>query len=283
MRKKIESVLIYFQIFVLYVSYFISKLLVKENDNISWVIGVDEIASNLHFIKNILKPSINVSFSKNKFYNLEYDYHIKIKNKYFRYLVRILYGPLLLGYLSNKHTHFFYIWNSGFLLNRNYEFKFMKSKNKKIVCCFVGDDIRSLVKTIKYSKSQNEDTYANYYGIVNPVYLTDKYEFDKREIARITDKYADIVFNAKYDQMSYLQSKQFNWIYTYDKNKFFKNDNKFKDIKKIKILHAPSNAIYKGTQLVRAAIKKLQIDGYNFEYVELQNMPNEVVLEHLKS
>ncbi|MFY9107279.1 glycosyltransferase [Aliarcobacter cryaerophilus] len=147
----------------------------------------------------------------------------------------------------------------------------------------MGDDIRSLIKTIEYSKDKNEDTYANYYGMVNPVYLTKEYDSYKLKIAYICDKYADLIFNAKYDQISYLKSKQFDWVYTYDKNKFFKNDNKFKDIKKIKILHAPSNAIYKGTQLVRAAIKKLEVEGYNFEYVELQNMPNEVVLEHLKS
>lgn len=53
-----------------------------------------------------------------------------------------------------------------------------------------------------------------------------------------------------------------------------------KNIKKIKIL-SPSNPFVKGTSLVRAAIKKLQVEGYDFEYIELQKMPNEVVLEHL--
>lgn len=284
MRQKIEYFLSYIQYVFLFISFVIFRFFIPLNKNHhKWVVGVDEIASNIFFIGNILEKTTTVSFSKNKFYTLKYDYNLNISNKYIMYICRLFYGPLLLGYLVNKNSHFFYIWSTGFLLNRKQEFRFLKYLNKKIVCCFVGDDIRSLVKTIKYSKSQNEDTYANYYGIVNPVYLTDKYEFDKREIARITDKYADIVFNAKYDQMSYLQSKQFNWIYTYDKNKFFKNDNKFKDIKKIKILHAPSNAVYKGTQLVRAAIKKLQIENYDFDYIELQNMQNEVVLEHLKS
>lgn len=282
MKSIISFILKYIQIYILYISYFICKFLRVKNNEKSWVIGVDEIASMLFFIGNLFHPSTTVCLGINRFYNLKYNYSINISNKYIRFLYRVFYGPTLLGYLANKNSHFLYIWHTGFLLNREDEFKFLKSINKKIVCCFIGDDIRSLVKTIHYSQSKNEDTYANYYGMVNPYYLTKEYEFDKENIARIADKYADLVFNAKYEQMSYLKTKQILWPYNYDKNKFFKNNNKFLN-STIKILHAPSNAIYKGTQLVRAAIKKLQLEGYNFEYIELQNMPNDVVLEHLKS
>ena len=52
---------------------------------------------------------------------------------------------------------------------------------------------------------------------------------------------------------------------------------------KIKILHAPTNMMFKGTPLVRAAIKKLQMENYDFDYVELQNTKNKIVLEHLKT
>lgn len=71
--------------------------------------------------------------------------------------------------------------------------------------------------------------------------------------------------------------------YMYDKNMFYYNKENYNNIKKIKILHAPSNPLVKGTPLVRATIKKLYLDGYNFEYIELQNMPNKMVLEHLKT
>lgn len=282
MKTNIKHLIAYFQIVILNISYYICDKFVKKEKKVSWVIGVDEIASTIFFTGNILNPSTTVCLGKNSFYNLKYDYSIDISNKYMKFIYRIVYAPILLGYLLNKNSHFFYIWHTGFLLNREDEFKFLKSINKKIICCFVGDDIRSLIATIKYAENKNEDTYAKYYSMVNPVYLTKEYEYDKQEIARITDKYADIIFNAKYDQMSYLQSKQFSWVYTYDKNKFFKDNTKFFD-PTIKILHAPSNAIYKGTQLVRAAIKKLQMENYVFEYIELQNMPNKVVLEYLKS
>ena len=63
----------------------------------------------------------------------------------------------------------------------------------------------------------------------------------------------------------------------------YKNDRKFRNIKKINIIHAPSNYIYKGTPLVRAAIKKLQLEGYNFNYKEFNSTNNKTVLKYLKS
>ena len=278
MLDVLKKNLVYIQIPLLYLSYYLFRLFVKKETN-KWVIGVDDMASTIYFIGNVLNPSVTVSLSKNKFYTLKYDYFLSIQNKYVHFIIRIFYGPILLGYLANTSTHFFYIWSTGFLFNRDKEFAFLKSKNKKLVCLFVGDDIRSLKLTIEYAKNNKFDTYANYY--TNSA--NQKYEDDKIELAKSADKYADLIFNAKIDQISYLKSKQYGWTYTYDKKKFFRDDTKFDKLQNIKILHSPSNPIAKGTQLVRAAIKKLELEGYKFEYIELVNVPNDVVLEHLKS
>jgi hypothetical protein len=271
------------QLPILYISYYFFKINKNNETKISWVIGVDEIASNIFFLKQILKPSTNVSFSKNKYYNLKYDYNINIENIYLKFLFRFFYGPLLLGYLINKNTHFWYIWHSGFLLNRDFEFKFLKKKKIIIICMFVGDDIRSIKLTNKYGKENKIDVNTNYYTLENEYMLSNSYDLDKKKIAVSADKYADIVFSHKKCQMSYLQSKQYSWPYMFDKNKFFRNNKKFENFNRIKILHAPSSPLFKGTPLVRAVIKKLEIDGYNIEYTELQDTKNEIVLEHLKS
>lgn len=279
MKTIIILLIKYMQIPLLYCSYYFFKLINRKPIKTSWVIGVDETASTIFFIGNVLTPSVTVSLSKNKFYNLKYDYSLNIKSKYLLLIIRIFYGPLLLGYLMSKHSHFLYIWSSGFLFDRDFEFKFLKSIDKKIVCLFVGSDIRSLKLTMDYAKENNIDTHASYTSLK----VDESDENVKQQTAKSADKYADIIFNAKIDQLSYLKSKQYGWTYIYDKNKFYKDDLKFNNTKKIKILHSPSNPIPKGTQLVRAAIKKLEIEGYYFEYVEMQNMPNSVVLDHLKT
>ncbi|RRV29811.1 hypothetical protein EGJ23_02400 [Pseudomonas sp. o96-267] len=48
------------------------------------------------------------------------------------------------------------------------------------------------------------------------------------------------------------------------------------------IVHAPSSPLIKGTPLVRAAIKKLRLEGYQFEYIELIGVPHSTVIETLK-
>jgi hypothetical protein len=69
--------------------------------------------------------------------------------------------------------------------------------------------------------------------------------------------------------------------YMIDESRYVPSDDKFRNIGELTLVHAPSNAVVKGTPLVRAAIKKLQVEGYKFNYVELINKPNEYVINVL--
>lgn len=279
----IKNIIYILQKILLFISYYSNKIFYQKYNKIDWVIGVDEIAKFISLLKGILPNSYTISFSKNKFYELEYDFSIKETNKYLRYIYRIFLGPILLGFLMNKSNKFWYIGSTGFLINREYEFKFLKSKNKKIVCMFLGSEIRSPKLMLELYKKLDLDGFINYMANINNDFLLNKYDNKTKNIAKIADLYADLIFNAPTDQRSYLKSKQYFPNYFYDKGNFHFNENKFLFKTKIKILHAPSNPIIKGTPLVRAAIKKLKMEGYDFEYIELQNIPNSVVLEHLKN
>lgn len=279
------KVLSFFQAGLLQASFFFNKLLIQkinEDQSVSWVIGTFEIAACIHNLKGTLGNAKTVNLFPNDSYDHSYDYSINVKSKYLGWLYRIFYGPLLLGFLANKHSHFWYIWHTGFLIDRDYEFKFLKSKNKKIVCMFVGNDIRSPKLSLEYTRKNNIDNFINYLALENS-------EVFESEDARVmqtalsADLYADLIFSFKFDQISYMKSRVFPWPYMWPKEKFLEANVKFDAIKKIKIVHAPSNPVIKGTPLVRAAIKKLQLEGYDFDYVELQNLPNKVILEHLSS
>jgi hypothetical protein len=52
---------------------------------------------------------------------------------------------------------------------------------------------------------------------------------------------------------------------------------------KIKILHSPSNPYAKGTFKIREVIDSLKKKGYDFQFIELFNSPNHVVLEAIAS
>jgi len=51
---------------------------------------------------------------------------------------------------------------------------------------------------------------------------------------------------------------------------------------KIKIVHAPTNRLKKGTEYVIKAVKRLKDDGYNADLILVENMPHEKALECFK-
>jgi hypothetical protein len=247
------------------------------------VIGVTEIAKMIYLYGHLFKNSKTVCLDSNKFYSLKYDYSIVRLHGYFSHLLyglkRIVYGPFLLAYLACRHDVFIYFWSSGFLIDREYEFRFLKRKNKKIITIFNGDDIRSPSKLREKLNELEYDGFLDYVG----VYISKGYEEKKKRIAALSDKYADLCFSCSIDQASYLTSKQYFAPYAYDIKDFNRNDDKFNKNQTIKILHAPSNPFAKGTPLVRAAVKKLKLDGYRFEYKELTGVSNTKVLKELVS
>ena len=247
------------------------------------VIGVTEIAKMIYLYGQLFKDSKTVCLDSNKFYSLKYHYSIVMSHGRFSHLLyrlkRIFYGPFLLAYLACRYDVFIYFWSSGFLLDREYEFRFLKRSNKKIITIFNGDDIRS---PTKLREKLNELEYDGFLDYVD-VYMSKGYEEKKKRIAALSDKYADLCFSYSIDNASYITSKQYVAPYAYDIRDFNRNDDKFNRNKTIKILHAPSHPLVKGTPLVRAAIKKLKLEGYRFEYKELMGVSNRKVLEELGS
>lgn len=61
-----------------------------------------------------------------------------------------------------------------------------------------------------------------------------------------------------------------------DYESIFKNNND-----KIKILHAPSNRAFKGSNNIKDAVISLQNQGYLLEYIETENMPHQMLLRSI--
>lgn len=264
------------QEFFLFLSYFFFRnIFLKKKKNM--VIGVHEISLNIFNLSKLFENSVSVNLNPNKFYNSEYDYSLNVANNYLRYFLNFFYGPFILGYLMNISNNFLYIWEKGFLLDRDKEFRFLKARNKKLILMFCGDDIRSPKLSFEYSNSKDVDNFLNY-----TTQDLQKQEIKVKLNARIADQYADVIFNFPICQISYLKKETFFFPYMYDSKNFNLLSNKFENINSFRIVHAPSNPLVKGTMLVRSAIKKLNILGYKIEYIELQNKSNSDVIDELK-
>lgn len=122
---------------------------------------------------------------------------------------------------------------------------------------------------------------STYQTISVPGFDDEHLEVLRMKLAASADAYADHIFNAPVDQISYLRSAVHPFMYFYPDSGFRRNDGKFAEIHRLKLVHAPSSPLIKGTPLVRAAVKKLQLEGYDFEYMELIGVTNQALLEVL--
>jgi hypothetical protein len=274
MKFIIKKIICYIQIFLTFVVY---KITPRQKKKI--IIGVSEIANVLNNIKLLFNDDcIVVCKNKNRFYKKN-NYDIDISQKLL--LIKIFYSAFLLGRLAKNAYFFIYFWSDGFLFNREFDFKFLKKYNIPIICSFLGDDIRSRKLFFEYCKSINFNNYVEY---DNPeIYLSEKYDNNKRILAEQADKYASIIFSHPKDQISYLKSKQYFFPPIIDENLFVKDEfnlEKFNQLP-VKIVHAPSSPVLKGTPLIRSVIKMLKNEGYEFQYIELINVTHEEIINEL--
>lgn len=270
---------------LLSLSYFWHR---KQARTVTWVVGPDEIASMVRNIALALPGSHSVSLLKNRFYDFDYD-SVLVRPRDrgpATPLQRLVRGPWLLGRLARQAEGFIYIGSTGYLLEtgdqRDYEFAFLKSKGLALVCYFTGNDIRSPRLMRELQEQTGLENIGTYLPDVAAVFSTAAYDDTKRAIAASADKHADVVFNARVDQLSYLQKQTEPFLYFYPDDGFLESLDKFDTLDVPVVVHAPTAPILKGTQIVRSAVTRLRELGYAFEYVELINAPHEEVLAQLR-
>jgi len=282
MKKKLIVFYFKIQVFFFTIFNFLFRIIYKQKN--TTVIGVEEIASFLSNIKKVIPFSVNVNFNFNKFYNYSYDYDLSaIKPRVFKGI----YSAILLAYLSSKHKNFIYISGAGFFISdvdgRETEFRLLKSKGCNVLCFYTGSDIRSFLLMDKFSHENEIDVITTYQRISHKNIDSKENEAKRKMLAIASEKYADAIFNPNIDQMSYFKRPTHSILYFVEKKQIREYPDKFSNNEIVKIVHAPSSPIIKGTPLVRAAIKKLKEEGYIFNYVELIDKPNKVVLEELST
>lgn len=276
-KSKFKNIVIFFQKTLVMTIYFFLKE-EKEEYKKKAVIGV-EVAGFLKRISDVLNHH-GFNLSNNKYYNYSYDYEVYR----FSGFLSLIYRCYLLALVARRYNMVTYVGSDSFVLNndgRRWEFNFLKSKKIKLVCFFLGTDIRSFSLLEERFKKEELDTIATYHNYVLGIDLLER-ESRLKLICCVADKYSDAIFNYPVDQISYIRREVYYIPYVIDDDCFYRGKEKWTSIDKIVVLHCPTSPIIKGTPLVRAAIKKLKQLGYDFEYVELQGVSNDVVRQELK-
>ncbi len=192
---------------------------------------------------------------------------------------------ILLGKLMNVGRGFLYVAQFGFLLHghdaREFEFRFLKSKSRKIGIFWTGSEIRSPRLSAELERTLGVPNIFSYVGQISPEFLSDAHEDVVRQRAHVGESFADIMFDSPTDQVNYLSGHREPNFFLMGPEKFATGREKFDDLTTPVIVHASTSPIIKGTPLVRAAIAHLQEEGYQFEYIELIRMSQDQVVEAL--
>ena len=247
--------------------------------SISWVVGPVEIASMVSNLARAITDSYSVALAPHPFYDFHYDFQVRPGRGDW---LRSRFGvPWEFGRLAAAARGFIYVGADGMLLDvddRAWEFGFLKRHGVHVVCVFTGSDIRSPLLMRELQRETGLENIATYLDQVLPVIATPAYENQRRRRAEIADRFADVVFNASVDQLSYLRKPTQPFPYFYPDGEIRDDLSKHRSPGPRTIVHAPSSPIIKGTQVVRAAIQRLRAEGFEFEYRELIGTPHGQVI-----
>ena len=259
--------------------FFISKIFIfwipKKNNRGRLIIG-REVAGLLNLYSKIFN-CYSINTDRNNF-GYENNYSLNLFNypKAIKYIILpIIYAVVLKRYSSI----WFFSSGSFFLSNdgREWEFKQAKLNHIQIACFFVGSEIRSLKLTKQLSSDLNLDHWSNYLedgAVINNSDLRSKL------FSNASNSHADYIFSCQKDQASYI-NRSFLPPMPVRRNNYSLGHKKWSDLSTIRILHSPSWPLYKGTHHVMAAIKKLELENYKFEFKLLTGVDNNKVQEEL--
>ena len=131
-------------------------------------------------------------------------------------------------------------YDGGLDFTRDSRFaKRWKAMGKAIVTCYYGSDLRA------------------------------------RGIIREMDEMSDLKLTSEFDHLAMKDDLEYVF-YPYDPSELPAIQTE-KDFTKIRIVHSPTNRLYKGTDLILSVIEKLK-QSFSFEFLLLENLPRNEVL-----
>jgi hypothetical protein len=255
------------------------------------LIGASDVCGLIHdlgeeFRKNGHKVT-TVSWNKNRFYKYKYDLdpenlthdYILLKtgssllSSFFSSLVNLGgkkirdgINSLVIRNLLSETDCYIQIYTS--LWEEERQLKYLKRNNKKIITLFVGSEIRdyNLFKQQYNLKRWSFTEEMNHPGASA-----------KLKKLKLHEKYSDAIFSVP-DQSISASRPYFHLQIPLKTEKFtFHIPEREIPI----VLHAPSNAFVKGSDLILETLEKLKKEGVQFELRLLENIKHENLLKEL--
>lgn len=273
---------------VLHVSYWCAS--VGRRPRVDWVIGPFEVAGVARDLRDLLPRSETALLRCHAMYDsADYDWLPPARESRFAFVNRWrhdLRRPYLLARSAARARGIIYLSDEGYLParidGREYEYRFLAARGKRIVCYFTGSDIRSPQLMQELEEELGEPNIGTRLRENDPSFGTPENEERRRRVGEAASTYADLIVTAPADQRGHLSVETEPFRYLFPAAGVLDDFDKFRGNGPTVIVHAPSSPLIKGTPLVRDAVETLRAEGHDIEYIELQGVSNTVVREQLR-
>lgn len=197
-----------------------------------------------------------------------------LKPRILNSLVRKVWGKLVDAYIFRKAVKEcdVFVFISSSFREDFADLEYLKRKGKKIVCVFVGDDVRWFFAMEQEFKK---------HGLVPIEYDIDGLRTETALKQRLTrtrksELYADFIFS-RVDQAQLQLRPYYRWNMMVNPKQITENriQRKLRPV----VAHAPSKRSFKGTKYVLKALEELKKEGYEFTIRLIENVPNEKAVE----
>jgi hypothetical protein len=276
-----------FQKFLLRFSYHSSKIFVVPRKR-DWLIGVSGICGLVGELSRKF-DSYSICLEEDPYFP-QHNFSATISPSRLYRLKRLILGPILLGFYLNRVSGVFYVSDTAFLISsidaNEFEYSFIRSRSLNLVLWYTGSDIRSMQVTNSSRAIDDFEDFGSIIPMSNPKSITEEYERNIFNKVKVAEEFANLIFNHHLDQKTYFSKKVYDTKVIVQHDLFRPSLGKFDDLslRPLKVLHAATNPIIKGTPLIHAAINRLRQENFCFEFIELEpGTPRESLLRELVS
>jgi glycosyltransferase involved in cell wall biosynthesis len=145
----------------------------------------------------------------------------------------------------------------------------LKKLGKKIIVTMQGDDARLwdyCYKHFQYTHVREAE----------PIYIRKATDDAVRKRIKVFTKFADIIYALNPDLLRFLPPQARFFPYAHPNiNQWSYVGVDVEAMRPIRIVHAPSNRVVKGTRFVEEAISKLRVEGFEIDFRLVEHLSNE--------
>ena len=247
------------QMLVLRISYGFHRLTARHDQPHGYVVGMEEIAGLLTAMSRSLDDVVTVSLTSNPLYDHRYDVEFDLRGRWPLYKRVRRTGRRALGAGSpcgatpNLHLP----RRRGVSLRPSTvaigSLGFLRNRGRIVVCYFTGSDIRSQPLMNEFGRDIRRDVVTTYEPLVSPGIASETADRHRRALVASAERHAQLIFNATVEQMSYFERPTEPALYFFPDEHITRRPQKWWDLSRPVIVHAPTSPVIKGTPLVHAA------------------------------